>query len=134
MKEALAFFKEIEEITTPLSILMEVGLSYLKLGQNLVKISGGEATRLKLAKELMIKQKQNTIYLIDEPTTGLHFTDIEKLILLFQKLVDFGNTIVLIDHNKQIRQNCDWLIELGPKAAKEGGNVMRQEKITTFHD
>ncbi|MBA4687386.1 MAG: SAM-dependent methyltransferase [Candidatus Galacturonibacter soehngenii] len=134
VKEALAFFKEIEEITTPLSILMEVGLSYLKLGQNLVKISGGEATRLKLAKELMIKQKQNTIYLIDEPTTGLHFTDIEKLILLFQKLVDFGNTIVLIDHNKQIRQNCDWLIELGPKAAKEGGNVMRQEKITTFHD
>jgi len=132
VKEAFTFFAGVKDITTPLSVLMEVGLDYLKLGQNLVKISGGEATRLKLAKELMIKQKQNTLYLIDEPTTGLHYTDIEKLISLFQKLIDLGNTIVLIDHNKQMSLNCDWLIELGPKAAKEGGYLLRQEKMTTF--
>lgn len=128
VKEALTFFDGLAEITAPLTILREVGLDYLKLGQNLVKISGGEATRLKLSKELMVKQKTNILYLIDEPTTGLHGTDIEKLILLFQKLVDSGNTIVLIDHNKQISRNCDWNIELGPKAAKEGGYLIRQER------
>jgi excinuclease ABC subunit A len=124
VKEAFCFFEGIEEIQYPLGVLKEVGLGYLKLGQSLVTLSGGEASRLKLAKELTAKAKKKTLYLIDEPTTGLHFSDIERLIKLFQKLIESGNTIVLIEHNKLIRNNCDWLIELGPGAGKAGGNVV----------
>lgn len=127
--EAGKFFcekSEKKEMKKALKILEEVGLGYLKLGQSLVTLSGGEASRLKLAKELISKTKKHTLYLIDEPTTGLHFSDIENLIKLFQKLVEEGNTIVLIEHNKQIIRNCDWIIELGPGAGYEGGYVISQ--------
>lgn len=128
VNEASEFFANIPGIAKSLNILQEVGLGYLKLGQSSVTLSGGEASRLRLAKELIAGNKKNTLYLIDEPTTGLHFSDIENLLRLFHKLVEDGNTIVLIEHNQQIIRNCDWLIELGPGAGKEGGNIIRQEK------
>lgn len=128
INEAVDFFYDREEIAKPLTMLSQVGLGYLKLGQNLSKISGGEATRFKLAKELIMKKKQHTLYLIDEPTSGLHFSDIETLIKLFEQLIDAGNTIVIIEHNKQILRSCDYIIELGPKAGKEGGYLINQGK------
>lgn len=122
--EAADFFKSTETICRVLDILREVGLGYLKLGQSSTALSGGEASRLKLAKELAGKDNAETLYLIDEPTTGLHFSDVGNLLRLFQKLIDNGSTIILIEHNKQILDNCDWLIELGPGAGKEGGYVV----------
>jgi excinuclease ABC subunit A len=128
VEQAISFFEDIEEIRSVLTTLEEVGLGYLKLGQNSTTLSGGEASRLKLAKELASKNVGNTLYLIDEPTTGLHFSDIANLICLFQKLVEEGNTVVIIEHNKHMIDNCDWIIELGPKAGKEGGYVIREGK------
>lgn len=128
VEQAKAFFHDIEEIQVVLKTLEEVGLGYLKLGQNSTTLSGGEASRLKLAKELTAKNIGSTLYLIDEPTTGLHFSDTANLICLFQKLVEEGNTIVIIEHNKHMMDNCDWMIELGPKAGKEGGYVIREGK------
>lgn len=128
IEEACEFFGDNAEINKVLQVLKEVGLGYLKLGQSSVTLSGGEASRLKLAKELISKNKKNTLYLIDEPTTGLHFSDITNLIYLLHKLVKEGNTVVLIEHNKQVIRNCDWIIELGPGAGKEGGYIISQEK------
>jgi len=127
--EAIHFFHEIKEIVSALNVLDEVGLGYLKLGQSSLTLSGGEASRLKLAKELMGKKKKKVLYLFDEPTTGLHFSDIENLLKLFLRLIDAGNTIVVVDHNKQILTCCNWIIELGPGAGKEGGSVIRQGSL-----
>lgn len=125
VSQAILFFDNTEEITSVLKILIDVGLGYLKLGQNSATLSGGEASRLKLAKELISKKTGKTLYLLDEPTSGLHFSDIENLIKLFQKIIDGGDTIVMIEHNKHVLNNCDWMIELGPKAGKMGGEVLR---------
>ncbi len=129
VNEAIHFFHESNEIVSALSVLDEVGLGYLKLGQSSLTLSGGEASRLKLAKELMGKKKKKVLYLFDEPTTGLHFSDIENLLMLFLRLIDAGNTIVVVDHNKQILTCCNWIIELGPGAGKEGGSVIRQQRF-----
>lgn len=124
--EAIDFFKGYEEIVDKLMILKDVGLSYVKLGQSTQSLSGGEASRLKLARELLSGNKKDTLYLLDEPTTGLHFSDIDHLIQLIDKLINEGNTVVMIEHNKQIANICDYRIELGPGAGKQGGTIVYQ--------
>ncbi len=124
--EALQFWdKEQKEVIGLLS-LQKVGLGYLKLGQGTSTLSGGEAARLKLASELITKNSSNILYLLDEPTNGLHFSDIDNLLKLINELISNGNTIIAIEHNKQFMSHCDWKIELGPGAGKHGGYVISQ--------
>lgn len=124
--EAVGFLSGFEDAVQTLHSLQKVGLGYLKLGQGTATLSGGEASRLKLARELNTKKKKNILYLLDEPTTGLHFSDIDHLLQLMDELISGGNTIVAIEHNKQFMKRCDWQIELGPGAGKDGGTVIRQ--------
>lgn len=128
IEQALDFWINHDEITNKLEVVRKVGLGYLKIGQNTTTLSGGEASRLKLAKELMSTKSKNVLYLLDEPTTGLHFSDIEHLLTLISDLIKDGNTVIAIEHNKQFNKNCDWLIELGPGAGEDGGKVVRQEE------
>ncbi len=132
VSEALEFFSSIPKIARKLQFLMEVGLDYLKLGQTSPTLSGGEAQRIKLARELSRPSKGNTLYILDEPTTGLHFYDIQKLLHVLQKLVDQGNTLVVIEHNMDLVKNADWIIDLGPEGGEEGGKIIgegRPERI-----
>ncbi|MDK2807383.1 MAG: excinuclease subunit [Clostridiales bacterium] len=124
--EALLFWKEEQAAMDGLRSLQKVGLGYLKLGQGTAALSGGEAARLKLAKELITKKSGNVLYLFDEPTAGLHFSDIEHLLSLIDELILSGNTVITIEHNKQVVKACDWKIELGPGAGEEGGYVVYQ--------
>ncbi len=126
VSQATEFFKDNPKIIQILHTLSDVGLAYLKLGQNSATLSGGEAQRLKLAKELSCKQRGNTLYLLDEPTTGLHFSDIHNLLLLLRKLANNGNTVVLIEHNMNVIKNADWIIDLGPEGGINGGYVVAQ--------
>ncbi|WP_091543819.1 excinuclease ABC subunit UvrA [Alkaliphilus peptidifermentans] len=121
---ATAFFAGVKDIEVKLSILEEVGLSYIKLGQSTTTLSGGESQRLKLAKELSSKQKKHMLYILDEPTTGLHFQDIEKLILIFRKLVEANHTILVIEHNTDIIRAADWIIDIGPDGGEAGGYIV----------
>lgn len=130
VEEALCFFTDFEEIVRPLRSLQRVGLGYLKLGQGTATLSGGEASRLKLSKELLVKKKGEVLYLLDEPTTGLHFSDIEHLIRLMDELTEGGNTVVAIEHNRQFLAHCNWKIELGPGAGNAGGEVIYQGETT----
>ncbi len=127
-EEAMHFFAEESEMQTKLAALCRVGLSYLKLGQNTSTLSGGEASRLKLARELMGKKRNKVLYLLDEPTTGLHFSDISHLLELVSELVKDENTVIAIEHNKQFLSCCDWCIELGPGAGDDGGTVISQKQ------
>ena len=124
VNEALSFFKNHLLILNKLKTLQQVGLDYLKLGQSSVSLSGGEAQRIKLSKELSRSQKKKTIYILDEPTTGLHFEDIKKLIRLLQELINKGHTVVVIEHNLDVIKSCDYLIDLGPYGGKRGGEVV----------
>jgi len=124
VKEAAAFFKEEDQVSRPLEVLKEVGLGYLRLGQPATELSGGEAQRIKLAKELQRVNRGNTLYILDEPTTGLHPTDVEKLQLQLTKLVDSGNTVIVVEHDMQIIGASDWVIDIGPGAGEEGGKVV----------
>lgn len=124
--QAIQFFDDAEEVKKGLRSLQKVGLGYLKLGQGTSSLSGGEASRLKLAKELITKTTGNVLYLLDEPTTGLHFLDVENLLKLIYELIVSGNTVIAIEHNKQFVSNSNWIIELGPGAGKEGGYVIKQ--------
>lgn len=124
--EALQFLAQEGEMIQELKSLQKVGLGYLKLGQGTATLSGGEAARLKLAKELITKKRGSILYLLDEPTTGLHFSDICNLLKLIDELICGGNTVIAIEHNKQFLKHCDWKIELGPGAGKDGGNVISQ--------
>jgi excinuclease ABC subunit A len=124
VKEALAFFGAAESVKKRLRILDEVGLGYLRLGQSATTLSGGEAQRIKLAAHLAAKESESTLYLFDEPTTGLHFDDIAKLLAAFRKLLDNGGSIVIIEHNLDVIKTADWVIELGPEGGDRGGEVV----------
>ena len=122
--EALAFFSESSRICRILQMLADVGLGYIQLGQSATTLSGGEAQRVKLAKELARRQTGSTLYIMDEPTTGLHFDDIQKLLKVLNRLVDAGNTIIAVEHNLDIIKSADWIIDLGPEGSKDGGEVV----------
>ncbi len=124
LAEALEFFRAIPNIHNKLQTLHAVGLDYIKLGQQATTLSGGEAQRIKLAKELSRRATGRTIYVLDEPTTGLHFADIQKLLDVLQKLVDTGNTVLVIEHNLDVIKTADWLIDVGPEGGDAGGHII----------
>lgn len=124
VEEAIYFFKNIPGLHTKLETLHHVGLSYIHLGQPAPQLSGGEAQRVKLAAELSKKGTRDTLFILDEPTTGLHFADLEKLIGVLRELVTLGNTVVVIEHNLDVVKNADWIIDLGPEGGEAGGNVI----------
>ena len=124
VEEALAFFAKIPKIRRRLQTLHDVGLDYIKLGQPATTLSGGEAQRVKLSKELSKVATGKTLYILDEPTTGLHFADIEKLLEVLQRLVDSGNTVLVIEHNLDVIKQADWLVDLGPEGGEAGGEVI----------
>jgi excinuclease ABC subunit A len=124
VEEALAFFAKIPKLRRKLQTLHDVGLDYIKLGQPATTLSGGEAQRIKLAKELSKIATGRTLYMLDEPTTGLHFADIEKLLDVLQRLVDAGNTVLVIEHNLDVIKQADWLIDLGPEGGEAGGEIV----------
>jgi excinuclease ABC subunit A len=122
--EALRFFEEDLQVSRSLDVLHQVGLGYLRLGQPATELSGGEAQRIKLATELQRSGKGNTLYVLDEPTTGLHPSDVEKLIVQLNKLVDAGNTVIVVEHDMQVVAGSDWVIDIGPGAGEEGGTIV----------
>ncbi len=124
VEEALEFFAKIPKLRRKLQTLHDVGLDYIKLGQPATTLSGGEAQRVKLAKELSKIATGRTLYILDEPTTGLHFADIEKLLEVLQRLVDAGNTVLVIEHNLDVIKQADWLVDLGPEGGDAGGEVI----------
>ena len=124
VQEALTFFSNIARIRRPLQTLADVGLDYIQLGQSATTLSGGEAQRVKLAKELSRRQTGTTLYIMDEPTTGLHFDDVQKLLNVLNRLVDAGNTIVAVEHNMDVIKSSDWIIDLGPEGSRNGGEVV----------
>jgi excinuclease ABC subunit A len=126
IEDALPLLENIPTIKTKLQTLLDVGLGYLKLGQSSTTISGGEAQRVKLAKELSKRATGKTIYILDEPTTGLHFADVHKLLDVLQKLVDTGNTVIVIEHNLDVIKSADYIIDLGPEGGEKGGKIVAQ--------
>ena len=135
--EALIFFNESPRICRTLQMLTDVGLGYIELGQSATTLSGGEAQRVKLAKELARRQTGSTLYIMDEPTTGLHFDDIQKLLKVLNRLVDAGNTIIAVEHNIDVIKSADWIIDLGPEGSKGGGEVVAMgtpEKVASVQE
>jgi len=124
VEDALEFLRNVPVIAKKLQTLMDVGLSYIRLGQNATTLSGGEAQRVKLAKELSKRDTGNTLYILDEPTTGLHFYDIEQLLAVLHRLRDKGNTVVVIEHNLDVIKTADWVIDLGPEGGDGGGQII----------
>jgi excinuclease ABC subunit A len=124
VQEAIDFFDAIPSIKKKLKTLHEVGLDYIKLGQPSTTLSGGEAQRIKLSRELSRPSTGSTLYLLDEPTTGLHFDDINKLLKVLKKFVVMGNTVVVIEHNLDVIKSADWIIDLGPQGGAEGGKIL----------
>ena len=122
--EAAEFFKPITSIHRYLSTLADVGLGYVRLGQPATTLSGGEAQRVKLASELQKRSTGSTVYILDEPTTGLHFEDIRKLLDVINGLVDKGNTVIVIEHNLDVIKSADWVIDLGPEGGSGGGRIV----------
>ena len=126
MEDALEFFSAVPALARKLQTLIDVGLSYIRLGQSATTLSGGEAQRVKLAKELSKRDTGQTIYILDEPTTGLHFADIQQLLTVLQRLRDHGNTLVVIEHNLDVIKTADWLIDLGPEGGSGGGQIIAE--------
>ena len=124
VEQASIFFEAVPKIKKKLDTLNQVGLGYLRLGQPATTLSGGEAQRVKLAKELSKTSTGKTIYLLDEPTTGLHFHDVQLLMDVLQKLNSQGNTIVVIEHNLDVIRNSDWIIDIGPEGGNGGGEIV----------
>jgi excinuclease ABC subunit A len=122
--EALNFFENIPAIKRKLQTVYDVGLEYIKLGQSSTTLSGGEAQRVKLSSELSKRGTGKTLYILDEPTTGLHFADVQKLLDVLNRLANLGNTVVVIEHNMDVIKNSDWIIDLGPEGGDEGGTVV----------
>jgi excinuclease ABC subunit A len=126
VSDALQILENIPQVKQKLQTLVDVGLGYVHLGQSAVTLSGGEAQRIKLARELSKRQTGKTLYLLDEPTTGLHFDDVKKLLDVLHRLTDLGNTIIIIEHNLDVIRNADWLIDLGPEGGEDGGRLVAQ--------
>jgi excinuclease ABC subunit A len=122
----MEFFKSYPRIGRKLKVLSDVGLGYLKIGQGSPTLSGGEAQRIKLASELGRREGGHTVYILDEPTTGLHFEDIKKLLVTLTELVKKGNTVIVIEHNMDVIKNCQYLVDMGPEGGAEGGNILFQ--------
>jgi excinuclease ABC subunit A len=126
ISEALVVLENIPQARQKLQTLVDVGLGYIHLGQSSVTLSGGEAQRIKLARELSKRQTGRTLYLLDEPTTGLHFEDVSRLLEVLHRLTDLGNSIIIIEHNLDVIRNADWIIDLGPEGGEEGGRIVAQ--------
>ena len=124
VEEALTFFENVPSIKRKIQTLYDVGLSYIKLGQPSTTLSGGEAQRVKLATELSRQSTGKTIYVLDEPTTGLHFADVHKLVDILLRLTEGGNTVVVIEHNLEVIKTADYIIDMGPEGGKNGGYVL----------
>ena len=126
VEEALTFFENVPSIRRKIETLYDVGLSYIRLGQPSTTLSGGEAQRIKLATELSRRSTGKTIYILDEPTTGLHFADVHKLTEILQRLTENGNTVLVIEHNLDVIKTADYLIDMGPEGGDGGGTVIAQ--------
>jgi excinuclease ABC subunit A len=124
VEDACHFFTAIPVLARKCQTLMDVGLSYIKLGQSATTLSGGEAQRIKLARELSKRDTGNTLYILDEPTTGLHFHDTKQLLTVLSRLREQGNTIVIIEHNLDVIKTADWIIDLGPEGGSKGGRII----------
>ncbi|HEY2357406.1 MAG TPA: ATP-binding cassette domain-containing protein, partial [Phenylobacterium sp.] len=124
VEEALGVLENIPQIKVKLETLVRVGLGYLHLGQSSTTLSGGEAQRIKLARELSRRQTGKTLYILDEPTTGLHFEDTKKLLEVLHELVDQGNTVVVIEHNLDVVKTADWVVDFGPEGGDGGGEIV----------
>jgi excinuclease ABC subunit A len=124
VEDALPFFSAVPTVQPKLQTLLDVGLSYVRLGQSATTLSGGEAQRVKLAKELSKRATGRTLYILDEPTTGLHFADIAQLLVVLQRLRDEGNTVIVIEHNLDVIKTADWVVDLGPEGGDNGGRVI----------
>jgi excinuclease ABC subunit A len=124
VEDAVEFFKAVPPIRDKMAMLAEVGLGYVKVGQQATTLSGGEAQRVKLAKELSRRATGQTLYILDEPTTGLHFEDVRKLLEVLHALVDQGNSVVVIEHNLEVIKTADWVIDLGPEGGDKGGEIV----------
>jgi excinuclease ABC subunit A len=125
-EEALVFFENIPQAASRLQTMVDVGLGYIRLGQTAPTLSGGEAQRMKLASELARRSTGKTLYLIDEPTTGLSFYDVHKLLDVVQRLVDKGNSVLMIEHNLDVIRCADWIVDLGPEGGDRGGELIAQ--------
>ena len=126
VEEGVEFFSAVPSIRDKLEMLLRVGLGYVKIGQQANTLSGGEAQRVKLSKELSKRATGKTVYILDEPTTGLHFDDIRKLLEVLQALVDQGNTVIVIEHNLDVIKTADWVIDLGPEGGDGGGEIVAE--------
>jgi excinuclease ABC subunit A len=124
VEDALKFFQNIPVVQPKLQTLLDVGLGYLRLGQNATTLSGGEAQRVKLSRELAKRATGRTLYVLDEPTTGLHFHDVAQLLGVLHRLRDEGNTVVVIEHNLDVIKTADWVIDLGPEGGAAGGEII----------
>ena len=124
VEDAQVFFQAVPSIREKMDALVRVGLGYIKVGQQATTLSGGEAQRVKLSKELAKRSTGRTLYILDEPTTGLHFEDVRKLLELLHELVDQGNSVVVIEHNLDVVKTADWIIDIGPEGGNGGGRIV----------
>jgi excinuclease ABC subunit A len=134
VEDAADFFKAVPSIRDKMEMLKEVGLGYVKVGQPATTLSGGEAQRVKLSKELSRRATGKTLYILDEPTTGLHFEDVRKLLEVLHRLADQGNTVVVIEHNLDVIKTADWVIDLGPGGGVNGGKIIAEGPPETIAD
>jgi ABC-type multidrug transport system ATPase subunit len=124
IEDALSVLEDVPNVRQKLQTLVDVGLGYVHLGQSATTLSGGEAQRMKLARELSKRQTGRTLYLLDEPTTGLHFDDVRKLLEVLHRLADLGNSVIIIEHNLDVIRNADWIVDLGPEGGEDGGRLI----------
>jgi excinuclease ABC subunit A len=124
IEDALTVLTDVPQVRQKLQTLVDVGLGYVHLGQSATTLSGGEAQRMKLARELSKRQTGRTLYLLDEPTTGLHFDDVRRLLEVLHRLADLGNAVIIIEHNLDVIRNADWIIDLGPEGGEDGGRLV----------